>query len=506
MAIINDEPGYTQFDKVNITDDLLLRGSPIDFGNGSGLRFTSIAERQAYFSNPENLAKLFNSINCSVTTDQDTHQVGFYVWDGVDNPTVYDDNLWIIAAILTSPGTISLGGSEISSGLTVLNHKNAEGKSYALIQSQMRESGSLPPWWYKSGTAFNLVVSDVDDQELDGAELLITSDGLIAVGFANIITPLSAGTLRIRGWVGADDSTEPYIDVEHIITEAQVGTKVTLPNQTVAISDAIDNPIQQFIRYTGIKIAGGLQTSGILAGQTTIALESTSAFAERFAVLTEDNFGTEPGDAVQFEDIGGNAAYPAANGEQITNLTGSEVFFNFPEGAIPFSSSDGTLTTDVSSLSFNDTIDRLDVRNLKVLEDFTVDGSTPWLERGYAVVSINSGMISGGFQASGRIDIDTTQSGLDSVRVYYSQTTSLNTTVNARIVYSNPDNSGDPNNGQVYFTGSLNNSSSGEHSFLLTPTATPIPSQTETFFQLEANKSGAAIIYINGMTIYYDKV
>jgi hypothetical protein len=125
---------------------------------------------------------------------------------------------------------------------------------------------------------------------------------------------------------------------------------------------------------------------------------------------------------------------------------------------------------------------------------------------GNLVVSISNSLLNASFQAKGRFDLDTTRDNLEDVFCYITKGTAISGTTEVRIVYSNANDNADPRNGEIYFSGTLNSSSSSEHRLELTPTATPIPAQAATFFQIQAKEFGAGFTYLDGVTVFYGEI
>lgn len=273
----------------------------------SGFFFSSTAERDSFFTtSQDNRDLLETNIPCTVTVADET--VSHYVWTGVNSPSTYDGNLWALASVQVSSGSIVLGedGATISSGSRVINFQSSgKDENYIVSAVEYTSSGSETPFYYKLGPEsvdFQDSVSDtILTDPLELAETISQPSDLYIVGYTYI--PSATGTLRIQKWLGTDDTGPQILDFTQAIGGGEVGTEVYFPLPNPIIQK---NGDQVFSRYSGVALRGGIQTSGPHTGLTWNYTKLTGHTANSVDFVTDVGGGGLPS---------GEILYGAGNSE-----------------------------------------------------------------------------------------------------------------------------------------------------------------------------------------------
>jgi hypothetical protein len=268
------------------------------------LFFSSVAERQTFFGDVDNLPLLSNGLP-SVTNINGTFTT--LVWsDPISPVTAYDDTFWREAPVGASPDSIILGsdGARISSGNQVINFDTPGGETQTFIGVPYTiGGGSNAPFCYNFTPQVTFNAATVDTSNLtDPQDVQADGFGLSSIYLQSIIIkPHETGELRIQAWIGTADTDPKIIDVTQTITGGDVGneTTINIPNPVL-----LRTPEQNLFRFSGVGLQGGLQTSGqfngqivpfidigvMVASQLTMVTDPTDTFTMREGVTGTANF------------------------------------------------------------------------------------------------------------------------------------------------------------------------------------------------------------------------
>lgn len=238
--------------------------------SGNSYFFESIAARDAFFNTVGNEALLMNELPVVVN---ETDTVTTFFWNGSDSPGTYDEELWRPASLRTAPGTLFLGagGASISSGSHVLNFTDADLELSYVVDVKYDDTGSTNPIIFDLGTrivtniadVFSSTLADPQDMQFNAAGNTLTR--------SYSVRPATVGELRIQAWAGTLDTDPVIIDQITTVEIGDIGTvlEVVLTNPTLSVAgDDI------LVRFSGIQLDGGLQTSGLFNGQTVPFLDA----------------------------------------------------------------------------------------------------------------------------------------------------------------------------------------------------------------------------------------
>lgn len=262
---------------------------------GNSFFFESIAARDDFFNVVGNEQLLMNGL--PVVVNEGTVSTNFF-WSGEDNPSTYDEDLFRPASVGSSPGSLFLGegGLSISSGARAINTTNAYGITSIPLITEFTAAGNTPPFQYDFGVSSVLSLAAVFDTALSDPQSMqfVVVDTSMTSGYA--IRPATIGDLRVQAFAGTAETDPVILDVTFPVTIGEIGTvkSIVLDNKTLLEAD--DNIL---LKFSGITLFGGLQTTGIFNGQTVPYLDVD------FAILTPRDL-VVLGDAqpiVVFEDL-----------------------------------------------------------------------------------------------------------------------------------------------------------------------------------------------------------
>ena len=363
------------------------------------------------------------------------------LWKGEPQPTAleYNRNLWGPYTARFASDSVEFGeatnASSLAHRLSVFDRQSNVERT--LIYSVLGTSGSerpLTPGLSASQTLFDRLnqngemsalstVHDIPSGTLPGDPVETTAQ-VLTLDFADV-----PNLVRVEGWVGTDDTGLKVIDRFIDITS---GTSVgQIPLQINSQSSAFSN--QQYLT----RITTDIPTR--LRGQTNLGVFDVAiAFVGRVfneaGLLLESDVGTEIGDIVQLEDVGGNAGLPAVDGSQ---LTGVNVGGNY---------------TDHFALAERENIGN----NWESIGTFSIDG---------------------------------TQNQVDFIKTIYTKRNGLlSTVVNVRLAYLGENAT---HNGDIYFTGTRTESSTGTYHITMAATATAIPNEADVPIEVQMERTGS---------------
>lgn len=248
----------------------IFAGEPVYIDSPQSYFFKNVAGRDAYFGEIPNLSLL--RTDTPVIVNQG-NTITTYFWDGVDAPVSYDPDLWRTASLNSGAGTLFLGqgGASISSGNHVLNFIDTDAELSYVLDVKYDDTGSFPPVIFDLAAISNSIVADVFDSTLSDPQdmqILAASDIMTR---AYGVRPATTGTLRTQAWAGTVDTGPVILDVLTTVGGGDIGNILTidLPNPILTLTgDDI------LVRFSGVQLDGGLQTSGLFNGQTVPYLEA----------------------------------------------------------------------------------------------------------------------------------------------------------------------------------------------------------------------------------------
>lgn len=260
---------------------------------GNSYFFASIAKRDTFFSTGTNVGLLETGLPCTVNNNGTTFQ---FEWTGADAPAVYDPTLWRAASLGTAPGSVFLGegSASISNGNRLLNHLDGEGDLHLMPSAIYSPTGTTAPEFLLFTNEQTVEINSVSDQTLASPQVLdFPPSSINSHSVAFIVIPKTSGELRVRNWVN-NPSGSLIVDQTYNILPGDIDTEVMLAIPNPQTSFQGDN---QYVEFSGVDLAGGLQTTGIFAGQTVIFLRSTIAIGFKRTVRAEEDvlppaFGT----------------------------------------------------------------------------------------------------------------------------------------------------------------------------------------------------------------------
>lgn len=252
---------------------------------GNSYFFASLAARDTFFGTSPNETLLKTDL--PITTNVGNKTAATFVWTGVDSPVTYDPDSWRTASIEASSGTLFLGesGAAINSGNEVLGFISPSGHKHYFHGIEYDDSGSETPLYWVLGVASSVVVADVFDTQLSDPQDFTLPTSIDSMTSAFSIKPATIGDLRVQAWLGTDDTGPVIYDEDYLIEVGDLGTikELVLVNDFLATAG-----LNVHIRFSGTELFGGLQTSGVLTGQTVPFVEA------KIQVGTPTNYASEP--------------------------------------------------------------------------------------------------------------------------------------------------------------------------------------------------------------------
>lgn len=249
----------------------LVQGSTGPAGaTGNSYFFNSIAERDAFFDTPPNEGLLENGLPVVVNVGSETAST--FIWGGPTAPVSYDETLWRLASLEVNAGTLILGpgGAKIASGNSVLDFVNAESEKSYVAYIRYDDTGSYVPFYWEFAALSTEIIGTVFDTTLTDPQTLAFPSGFSAMIKAFTVIPATAGTLRVQGWVGVDETGPNIFDVYFEVLAGDIDneTTFTLPNDVL-----FEVATNFYFEFSGIQTKGGVQPSGPFVGQTILFLE-----------------------------------------------------------------------------------------------------------------------------------------------------------------------------------------------------------------------------------------
>jgi hypothetical protein len=177
---------------------------------------------------------------------------------------------------ITVPSTsVILGkdGARVGSAGRSLSFTDARERNTLFSQYSYTDAGGDQLYYWDIGPLQEFNICPDSNASLPSPQELAFSGAggnSLTRGF-NII-PLSAGTLRVQAWEGPDDTGAVLTDNYYEITGPQLASASPIPLPAGQISETGDS---QFVRFSGIQLAGSLsQSSGLFVGQEAPFLDT----------------------------------------------------------------------------------------------------------------------------------------------------------------------------------------------------------------------------------------
>lgn len=279
MADVNDESGFSQLDKLNIRERLLVRGQT--FPTEASLFFISIQDRDDFFNADPTV--LITNIPIAVNI---SGVMNWFFWSGANNPETYDPLLFIGASINSTPGTLFLGtdGTQISSAAKSFNFTTAYGETALPVGTFFTDNGSVDLIGFEFTKVNVTPVNTVSGNELQAPQELLFPATAPFFTYVDeyIVRPAQAGRLRVRAFAGNSTSSPIVIDLRIDITSDQIGSEVViqLPNGLLGAPGD-----EQLVSFEDLNLFGGVQTAGLFTGQNKVFFSTTIAILESIKYL-----------------------------------------------------------------------------------------------------------------------------------------------------------------------------------------------------------------------------
>ncbi len=213
------------------------------------------------------------------------------------------DRLVTTMPVETPPEGLVLGGGQtISAGTRVVNFQAVDGDTaYASGVFWSDGTGTSQPFYIAFEATADTVISDVADTDLtDPQTLAFPAPGTGTFTTRYTVTPVEAGTLRVESYLGSSAiDTNKVVDNSFTIAPGDVGnaTELTVPNP-----QAYRGTDQVFVRLSGVRLRGGLQTSGTFNGQVVPAISARLATTTNVEFTDENIIGQHFVDAIQTQE------------------------------------------------------------------------------------------------------------------------------------------------------------------------------------------------------------
>lgn len=193
--------------------------------------------------------------------------------------------------ITVPTGSIVLGkdGAKISSLTRAQGFTDARGNMNAVVHYPMNDQASTDkPYYYEVGAEQTLVVTDGLGQTLTGNQEFVFTTLTDGKTNAFEVIPKTSGTLRVESWEGTDDTgakiADNYYEIPPLVAFNTLNTfRIELPSPIITNSGD-----QQFTRFSGIDLEGGIATIGGFVGQLKPYLVSDLQFLTKKELANED--------------------------------------------------------------------------------------------------------------------------------------------------------------------------------------------------------------------------
>lgn len=404
-------------------------------------------------------------------------------------PSVATDEVDVFSidkSILLPPGSMQLGGVNVSeAGDHLHTESDITGDNYLLVDRKFDNSGSM----------------NITSEKLNARGIIETID-LTGTPFT-VFDGLQGSGASSPG-INAYQNETRFFTYEEIVNltitqriDSHTGPIVaTVPSFSTG-------PITPEVAITGITQANPVVVTAVGHGR----LDGERAGINGVVGMTEIN------------GFAGTVANSTANTFEITEID-STAFTAYTSGGvvrgqlveIPFDNMQriNPSTTYFSTFNVDQPflIDGGGVGIYTEVVGWPIDGTDNVLTSSNTSqsesVSSSGKLINVGFSLRGRWTLDNINNDISSITAYVNKSLPLvAATIDVRVIYGNPFDNSDVNNGDIYYTGTLVESAAGEHAIALTATATPIPALESVYLRIEAKEFGSGQTYYAGTEISY---
>lgn len=221
--------------------------------------FESVAARDVFFSAPGNEALLKSGLPIEVNIDEGTtNTVANFVWTGDSNPSDYvsDDQRWQVAPFQVSNGTLMVGpGLRLSNAVGSVGIEMPDSQHALSLQMLYDQNGNTVPFFPALAAEETLDVNLLFDAQMpDPYELVYTTFGdNLTNDF--IFRAATAGTVRVRYWLGPDDTGTLIFDERREITSGELADDILFG---IGNEYLLPQGAQLFVRAEGVTLLGTL--------------------------------------------------------------------------------------------------------------------------------------------------------------------------------------------------------------------------------------------------------
>lgn len=297
-----------------------LRGEPGEDGaDGLQLEFNSLANRDAFFiAHPD---RLVNGLPIVAHTGNNV--VTELVWNGPDNPTDYanDDVRWRQASQAVSNNSLFVGSTRVSNAVENIVVTTADGRQFLAIGIGFDSTGSRRVNVTELAAESMLDINSATDQIIPMPFEVSYSTVGDNLTVNTLVSPHEAGDLRAEYYLVTDDGDRLIFDETRTVTQDEVDAVTAARNANdvdnqfisfdVGNAYLLDANLPLRVRFSGIRLRGGLVTGGQFDGQTIIAFRSKVQTFTSQPLIRESDF---TGDAVVtlLSTLTGNSRLPAS--------------------------------------------------------------------------------------------------------------------------------------------------------------------------------------------------
>ena len=219
--------------------------------------FESEGARDVFFNTPGNEALIKTGLPVEVNIGEGgVPTVTNFVWTGPNNPADYisNDPRWQVAQFRVSNGTLFVGpGMQVSNGVQALGLTKPTGQKALSLQLEYDDSGSRLPFYPSLGAEQTLDVNLLFDAAMpDPYELNYTTFGNNLTNDF-IFRASEAGEVRVRYWLGNDDTGTLIFDERRTITADEIGSDI---NFGIGNAYLLAQGTQLFVRSEGVTLLG----------------------------------------------------------------------------------------------------------------------------------------------------------------------------------------------------------------------------------------------------------
>lgn len=226
-------------------------------GAGSIPPFSSVSDRDIFFSTPSNAPLLRTGLPVEVNIDETaSNTVANFVWTGPNNPTDYvnNDQRWQVAPFQVSNGTLLVGpGLRMSNAVGSIGLEMPGNQNALSLQVLYDQNGNTKPFYPSLAAEQTLDVNLLFDAQMpDPYELQYTTFGNNLTNDF-IFRAATAGTVRVRYWLGTDDTGTLIFDERRVINANELNDDITFG---IGNEYLLPQGTQLFVRSEGVTLLG----------------------------------------------------------------------------------------------------------------------------------------------------------------------------------------------------------------------------------------------------------